>query len=309
MDIPATFDSALLYNLAAGEIGVPMIRLRLLLDGAFVPFGKDLATIGIHDGSVLTAKVAEPTKGPSILDIPATVPPDQLLAMTRDDPALLDEYHFFDPELGEALTTGDITKVRSALMKKFLNHHHKIFAEEQKLKAAEADPDNPENQKIIEEAIRKQNIQANKAAALENLPEAFAAVTMLYVNIEVNNFPIKAFVDSGAQTTTMSKACAERCGITRLIDTNYSGVTRGVGMSRTVGRIHIAQMKFGNYVFPISISVIESSTVDFLLGLDALRRYRCCIDLHKNVLRIDVVDGTEEIPFLPESELPSNTFK
>jgi DNA damage-inducible protein 1 len=143
-------------------------------------------------------------------------------------------------------------------------------------------------------------------AAFDHLPEAFGRVTMLYVNIEVNGHAVKAFVDSGAQSTIMSMACAERCGITRLIDKRFSGQARGVGTANIIGRIHIAQMKFGNSFFPISITVLENNDVDFLFGLDTLRRYRCCIDLEKNVLRIDGVNGQEEIPFLPENELPPN---
>lgn len=151
-----------------------------------------------------------------------------------------------------------------------------------------------------------ENIQENMAAALENLPEAFGRVTMLYVNIEVNNHPVKAFVDSGAQSTIMSQACAERCNITRLIDTRFAGEARGVGTAKIVGRVHIAQMKFGNNYFPINITILENDDVDFLFGLDTLRRYRCCIDLSKNVLRIEGVNGQQEIPFLPESDLPDN---
>jgi DNA damage-inducible protein 1 len=49
---------------------------------------------------------------------------------------------------------------------------------------------------------------------------------MLYVDGQVNGHPLKIFVDSGAQNTIMSRRCAERCGIMRLVDTKYSGFVR-----------------------------------------------------------------------------------
>lgn len=42
---------------------------------------------------------------------------------------------------------------------------------------------------------------------------------MLYVEMEVNKKPVQAFVDSGAQSTIMSKSLAERCGLLKLLDT------------------------------------------------------------------------------------------
>ena len=42
------------------------------------------------------------------------------------------------------------------------------------------------------------------------LCDIYAVVHRLYVNLEINNMPIKAFVDSGAQSTIMSVRCAER---------------------------------------------------------------------------------------------------
>jgi len=68
----------------------------------------------------------------------------------------------------------------------------------------------------------------------------FGTVCMLYINASINKVPIQAFVDSGAQSTVMSIACAERCGVMRLVDTRFAGMAVGVGTSKIVGRVHAA---------------------------------------------------------------------
>jgi Aspartyl protease len=57
------------------------------------------------------------------------------------------------------------------------------------------------HQKKIEEAIYKQNIEQNLATAYHEHPETFTHVPMLYVACLVNQQPIHAFVDCGAQVT------------------------------------------------------------------------------------------------------------
>ena len=68
--------------------------------------------------------------------------------------------------------------------------------------------------------------------------------------------------------------CAERLGLMRLVDKRYAGVAKGVGTSKIVGRVHAVDMKIGSNYIPISITVLENNDMEFLFGLDNLRRHQ-----------------------------------
>ena len=164
-----------------------------------------------------------------------------------------------------------------------------------------ADPNDLEAQKEIEELIKKDMVNNNHSMAQEMYPEFFGQVTMLYVDVLVNKVPIQAFVDSGAQSTIISQNCAERCGIMNLMDTRYAGMAVGVGSSRILGRIHMSNLEIGETVIPCSFTVLEDNKVDLLLGLDNLKRHQCCIDLVSHQLHIK--NGEISVKFLGDGEI------
>lgn len=203
--------------------------------------------------------------------------------------------------LADALASGSLDEFH-----RVLNEQHKRRRDEQmkRMRMLTADPFDVETQKMIAEEIQRQQIESNMQDAIEFMPEAFGQVHMLYIKCKVNGHPIDAFVDSGAQSTIMSKACAERCNIERLIDSRWSGVAQGVGTQKILGRIHLCQIQIENDFFSSSFNVLEQQPMDMLLGLDMLKRHQCVIDLKDNLLRIGTT-GTET-KFLNENELPAH---
>lgn len=175
-------------------------------------------------------------------------------------------------------------------------------AEMERIRLLAADPFDLEAQAKIAEEIRMENVNLNMQNAMEHNPEAFGEVYMLYINCKINGHPVKAFVDSGAQMTIMSRSCAQKCNIMHLIDHRWQGMAVGVGKQKIIGRVHMGQMQIEDVFLSTSLTILEHQPMDILLGLDMLKRHQCCIDLKKNALLIGTT-GTET-PFLSESELP-----
>lgn len=297
--VPDDADLDLLSQMVTAEIQVPMDQQELYHDGKKIA-ANALISQNIRDGDIILCK----RKQISARDIPNDISPEGLLDLVQRNPQLQEQIARSDRELAEALASRNVANVRLLLMGRMMARHKVEYEQKQEMNQIYSNPDSAESQAKIAEAIRQQNVQASMEVAMEEIPESFARVVMLYVDIEINGSPIKAFVDSGAQSTIMSVNCVERCNLMRLVDKRYAGIAKGVGTSKIIGRIHIAQMKIGKTFLPISITVLESNDIDFLFGLDTLRRHRCCIDLSSNMLRLS--DGADQVPFLSEKDLPYN---
>ncbi|XP_077167725.1 protein DDI1 homolog 2 isoform X3 [Paroedura picta] len=258
-----------------------------------------------------SAQAAQPPAQPPPAPPPRASPPEFPTApQGLDNPALLRDMLLSNPHelsllkernppLAEALLSGDLEKFSRVLVEQ---QQDRARREQERIRLFSADPFDLEAQAKIEEDIRQQNIEENMTIAMEEAPESFGQVVMLYINCKVNGHPVKAFVDSGAQMTIMSQACAERCNIMRLVDRRWAGIAKGVGTQKIIGRVHLAQVQIEGDFLPCSFSILEEQPMDMLLGLDMLKRHQCSIDLKKNVLVIGTTGS--QTTFLPEGELP-----
>lgn len=239
--------------------------------------------------------------------------PRIITQIIRGSEELMKQLRYHDPELAEAMSKDENTAVR-ALTKQMLTREVKksevIHKEVQMSQRLETNPEDGEAKEYFEKKKQQQMLEELRLQTLEEFPESFVPVIMLYIQVEINGVPLQAFVDSGAQTSVMSSKCAERCGLTPYIDSRFAGKVVGVGAGSTLGRVLYANLSIEGKFFPMSLTVLDDSrgfgdkNMEFLLGLDMLRRHQCVIDLVNGRLQFTYNGQQMSTPFLHEKDLP-----
>ncbi|KAL6275393.1 hypothetical protein ACE6H2_018994 [Prunus campanulata] len=289
------------------ETRVLLQQQQLLYNGREMRNSEKLSALGVKDEDlIMMVSNAAPSASANALSFNpdgSAVNPGAFQQHIKNDSNLIAQLFQSDPDLAQVILGNDLNRLQELLRQRHRQKSELRWQQDEELALHYADPFDVEAQKKIEAAIRQKGIDENWAAALEHNPEAFARVVMLYVDMEVNGVPLKAFVDSGAQSTIISKSCAERCGLLRLLDQRYKGIAHGVGQSEILGRIHVAPIKIGNIFYPCSFLVLDAPNMEFLFGLDMLRKHQCIIDLKDSVLRVG--GGEVSVPFLQEKDIPS----
>ena len=81
----------------------------------------------------------------------------------------------------------------------------------------------------------------------------------------------------------------------------FAGRAVGVGSSEILGR-STTRVRLGAMQFKSDFSVLENTRIDFIIGLDILRKYQCVVCLRENVVKLHYQNKVFRVPIM----LPSN---
>ncbi|GJY49510.1 protein DNA-damage inducible 1 [Tanacetum coccineum] len=276
---------------------VPLQQQQLLYNGKEMRNAETLSGLGVTDGDLVmmvSSSRNEVTSNEITLNPDGSaINPAAFQQQVRNNSNMMAQLFQSDPELAQVILGNDLNKLQDILRVRHRQRSEHNRQKEEEMALLYADPFDVEAQKKIEAAIRQKGIDENWAAALEHNPEAFAKVVMLYVDMEVNGVPLKESLFHGVDGQRLL----------RLLDQRYKGIAQGVGQTEILGRIHVAPIKIGTIFYPCSFLVLDSPNMEFLFGLDMLRKHQCIIDLKDNVLRVG--GGEVAVPFLQEKDIPN----
>lgn len=178
LEVPDDSDTNLVYQLLAAETGKTLREEYIEFEGRPVQPGQVLVQLGILDGATLFVKplpsgrtsqatsasgatstatspsqVGNGAHVESLGDLPANVKPEELIVICRNNPHILTQILASDAELGGAIQLQDIAKLRTIMMKRYMERHKQEYERKQELIRMAEDPMNPEVQKKIEEQV------------------------------------------------------------------------------------------------------------------------------------------------------------
>jgi DNA damage-inducible protein 1 len=105
-------------------------------------------------------------------------------------------------------------------------------------------------------------------------------------------------VDTGAQTSVLSMPLVRQLGLS--FDRSLMGVAAGVGRARICGRVTnvVCSLGTGHVEFLMDFIVLDVSDQLVIIGLDQLRKYKCLVDMERELLIFGGAGGVE-VQMLP----------
>ena len=160
-------------------------------------------------------------------------------------------------------------------------------------------------EKYISDPVMNEDLVAiDYARAMEDTPEFFVQIDMIYISCSINDNYITAFIDTGAQVSIMNLETAVKCGLYERINTKHKGTVIGVGSQESVGYVYHVEIILGQYVVPCNFMILRHGP-NIIIGLNFMKTHKISLDMGSNLLKI----GNQEIPFLDQKDVVDGHLK
>ncbi|KAJ7055060.1 aspartyl protease-domain-containing protein [Mycena amicta] len=198
IEIDAGMELENVMALLEAESGIAVAEQSISYNGQDLSAPKStLRELGVTENN---AMLLLRRKVPNMAGRPVEQDSEMMRLQILGDPELMRQLRETQPELAAAAQSNP-TRFADLLRQTRERQMDADLQRQREIQRLNNDPFDVEAQRRIEEAIRQQAVMENMEHALEYAPESFGRVTMLYIPVEVNGKPVKAFVDSGAQQT------------------------------------------------------------------------------------------------------------
>eukprot|EP00804_Cyclotella_cryptica_P003062 CCRYP_006060-RB/>CCRYP_006060-RB protein AED:0.00 eAED:0.00 QI:215/-1/0/1/-1/1/1/266/275 len=126
---------------------------------------------------------------------------------------------------------------------------------------------------------------------------------MCLIPCTVQNITVEMLVDTGAQSSVLSMPLVKQLGLFHRLDRTTVGVAAGVGRARICGRISNVVCAFGagHVEFLMDFIVLDVNDPLVIIGLDQLRKYKCLVDMEREMLIFGGAGGVE-VQMLPAEQ-------
>ena len=133
----------------------------------------------------------------------------------------------------------------------------------------------------------KNLIKENLEKAYNEIPHTFIKTEAIFIKGHINGYEIDFLLDTGAEMSILPVNIIQACGLENILDTHYSGIMKGVGEDKMLGKIHYVEVILECGLYPCSFFVCSNNDLPPILGIDMMYNLGISIDFKKKQIHFD----------------------
>ncbi len=130
-------------------------------------------------------------------------------------------------------------------------------------------------------------VSENLEKAYMEIPHTFIRTEAIFIKGHINGHELNFLLDTGAEMSVIPADIIQACGLEKILDKHFSGVMKGVGEAKMLGKIHYIEVVLECGVYPCSFSVCSNNDLPPILGIDMMYNLGISLDFKSKKIHFD----------------------